>query len=43
MTRKMLEPTKDELRRRFAVADARIAYLSAPWWFRLWGRVKAWL
>lgn len=40
--RRMKQPAKDELRRLLAVAEARIAYLEAPWWARLLGRIRAW-
>jgi hypothetical protein len=40
--RRMLEPTKDELRRQLEVANALVSYACAPWWVRLWARVKAW-
>jgi hypothetical protein len=39
--RRMKEPTKAELRRRLAVANARIAYLELPLWKRAWIQTRA--
>ena len=36
--RKMLQPRKDEIRRRLEVAQAELDYRSTPRWWRLWWR-----
>jgi hypothetical protein len=37
----MLQPRKDTLRRRLAVAEARAAFAETPYWWRIWHRIRA--
>lgn len=39
--KRMLQPRKDELRRRLEVAEARLAFHTTPRWWRLWHRIVA--
>jgi hypothetical protein len=39
--RRMLQPRKDEIRRRLEVSQAQAAFDATPRWWRLWHRVWA--
>ncbi len=41
LPRRMLQPRKDEIRRRLEVARAQAAFDATPRWWRLWHRVWA--